>query len=169
MGSKSRRPGATRRWKPTVNTFEVAASRAAKLSQATVDGLAASLNRASQGLEQPQESAAAWNDLRTALAVSARIERLGVVKGLEIAIEAATLALLSIRARSMESGSWVHAVLTQDERDVIDNLIRDHVFQVGQLSAGEFERVYLQVRQEFFSNRSILVPVKPRAAQAAES
>lgn len=69
----------------------------------------------------------------------------------------------------MESGSWVHAVLTQDERDVIDNLIRDHVFQVGQLSAGEFERVYLQVRQEFFSNRSILVPVKPRAAQAAES
>ena len=166
MGSKSRKPSATRRWKPTGNTVEIAASRASKLSQATVAGLAASLKRASQSLEQPNESAAAWNDLRTALAVSVRIERLGVVKGLQITIEAATLALLSIRARSMAGDTWVHAELTQDERDVLDDLIRDHVFQIGQLSAGEFERVYLQVRQEFSGNRTILVPVKPSAAQA---
>lgn len=169
MGSKNRKPSASRRWKPTVNTFEVAASRAARLSSTTLDGLATSLNRARQNLEEPNESAAAWNDLRTALAVSARIERLGVVKGLQNSIDAATLALLSIRSRSMTSGSWVHPAITQVEREVIEDLVRDHLFQIGHLSGGEFERVFLQMRQEFAGDKEMLIPLKPRAAQAAGS
>jgi len=166
MGSKKRNTPFRSKWKPSINTLDIATARVAKLSQDTVAGLQASLDRSVQALSQPDESARAWLDLRLACIVSRRVERMGVVRGLSAVIEDGYEALESMRVRNMSSGVWSYSQPLPRELEAIKEMTRMHAFQLGQLSAGEFERVFLAARSDLASLPKISVPVPAEPAAA---
>jgi hypothetical protein len=143
MGSKKRSKPFQPKWKPSINTVEVAASRVAKLTPDTVRELAVSLGCSMRDLTVAERSALAWQDLRLACVVSRRVERMGVVKGMSAIWEDAFAALETICERSMVTGVWRYCTPTEAELDVVREMVRLHSKQLSYLSVGEFERVLL--------------------------
>jgi hypothetical protein len=166
MGSKSRgssqrksRSGPfTPRWKPALNTLEIAASKASRLSPDVVASLRKSLNDSLGDLTRAERSQVAWRDLRMACVMSRRVEVLGVVKGLGGVIDAGFVALDAIRERSMGSGEWRHCIPSDRDLAALREMAHCHVFQLEHLSAGEFERALLAARSEMAAMPRLLSP-----------
>lgn len=148
MVSKKRNKPFVPRWKPATNTFELAATRAAKTDPATLTGLAESLKRSCGDLTVPEKSAMSWQDLRLAVVVSRRVERMGVVKGLTSILDAAFEALESIRVRCTVTGAWRYCQPKTEEIAAIVEMCEIHAFQLRQISSREFELIFLQSRED---------------------
>lgn len=148
MVSKKRNKPFVPRWKPATNTFELAATRAAKIDPATLTGLAESLKRSCGDLTVPEKSAMSWQDLRLAVVVSRRVERMGVVKGLTSILDAAFEALESIRVRCTVTGAWRYCQPKTEEIAAIVEMCEIHAFQLRQISSREFELIFLQSRED---------------------
>lgn len=123
---------------------------------AFVASLASSLEQSANDLTCPERASSAWNDLLLACLVSRRVERLGVVRGLGGIIEEAYLALESMRAQCMESGVWRYRQPNQALLSAIREMAKLHAFQIGHLSAAEFEKVYLAARSDLASQPRIV-------------
>lgn len=158
MGSKKRSKPFRAKWKPSINTLDVAVARMARLSQSTVEGLAASLERSMAELSTPERSAQSWQDLRLACVVSRRVERLGVVKGLSVILDEGYEALEAMRERCMASGVWRHCAPAEAEMRAVREMARMHSFQLTQLSTGEFEQVFLAARSDLATLPKIYLP-----------
>ena len=158
MGSKKRSKPFQPKWKPSINTMAVAASRAAKLAPETVNGLAESLSRSMNELTVAEKSARAWQDLRMACVVSRRVERMGVVKGMSGIWEDAFAALESVRERSMVTGVWRYCTPTDAELELVREMTKMHSVQLSYLSVGEFEQVFLASRSDLAVMPKIFLP-----------
>jgi len=158
MGSKKRSKPFQPKWKPSINTMAVAASRVAKLTPETVRGLAESLSRSMIDLTVADRSAYAWQDLRMACVVSRRVERMGVVKGMSDIWEDAFGALESVRERSMVSGVWRYTTPTAAELELVREMTKMHSIQLSYLSVGEFEQVFLACRSDMALLPKIFLP-----------
>lgn len=158
MGSKKRSKPFQPKWKPALNTVQVASSRAARLAPETVQGLAESLGRSMESLTVAERSAQAWLDLRMACVVSRRVERMGVVKGMSGIWEDAYAALERIRERSMLTGTWRYCTPSEAELDAVGEMAKMHGKQLGFLSVGEFEQVFVASRSEISALPRIRLP-----------
>lgn len=158
MGSKKRSKPFQPKWKPSINTMAVAASRVAKLAPETVNGLAESLGRSMNELTVAKQSARAWQDLRMACVVSRRVERMGVVKGMSGIWEDAFAALESVRERSMVTGVWRYCTPTDAELELVREMTKMHSVQLSYLSVGEFEQVFLASRSDLAVMPKIFLP-----------
>ncbi|PZO17374.1 MAG: hypothetical protein DCF26_09800 [Burkholderiales bacterium] len=159
MGSKKRSKPFQAKWKPSINTIQVAASRVAKLAPDTVRGLAESLGRSMKELTVAERSAYAWQDLRMACVVSRRVERMGVVKGMSDIWEDAFAALERVRERSMVTGVWRYCTPTDAELEMVLEMTKMHSKQLSYLSVGEFEQVFLASRSDLAVLPKIFLPV----------
>jgi hypothetical protein len=71
-----------------------------------------------------------------------------VVKGLGGIIEEAYRALEAMREQCMEGGVWQYRQPNQATLSAIREMAKLHAFQMGHLSAAEFEKVYLAARTD---------------------
>ena len=163
MGSKKRKTPFVPRWKASTNTFEIAASRAAKLSHSTVISLASALERSCEGLTLPETSAISWLNLRQAVMFSRRVERMGVVRGLAPVIDAGFDALEAIRGRCSTSAAWNYCAPEAEEIAAIVEMCEMHAFQLGQISHREFELIFMQSQEDLKRLPQICLPEAPRA------
>ena len=115
MGSTKRSRPFQSRWKPALNTFEIAATRARKLPADVLVGLRTSLAGSIDALGQEGASATAWQDLCVACIMARRIEMHGVVKGLAALIGDALRVLNDVHKRSLVDGHWHFSVPSEDE------------------------------------------------------
>lgn len=151
MGSTKRSRPFQSRWKPALNTFEIAVIRARKLPADVLVGLRTSLAGSIDALGQEGDSATAWQDLCVACIMARRIEMHGVVKGLGALIGDALRVLNDVHKRSLVDGHWHFSVPSEDELAVLREMVEMHGFQLEQLSVGEFDQVLVAARSEIAS------------------
>lgn len=157
MGKKRHGKPFQSKWKPALNTFDIAASKVSRINPELVNSLANSLKRSVDDLLVPNRSAVAFQDLRVACVVSIRVERLGVVKGLGVIMDEAFVALESMREQCMVSGVWRFCMPSEKQLQAIREMAKFHSFQLSHLSTGEFEKVYLAARSEMATLPKVLL------------
>ena len=89
--------------------------------------------------------------LYTGLLIALRIERSGIVRGLQEHLDAATQAMDAIGQRARAGGEWRQTPLYYQELDAINTAVDLHAFQLRHLSRGELQAI---VQKLIHSTRS---------------
>lgn len=124
------------------NPFIVARNMATLLTPAELAAITVPLRAAFDRLRRGQASSDDWCILASSLIMASNIERQGVVRGLHEHLHAADRALAAVEARAASTGAWRAPTLYAGEIEAIDTFIDLHVFQIRQLSYGEFKAAY---------------------------
>ena len=126
------------------NAIADAQSRASKLLhrelKAITEPMRHAVNQARKGLLVERQ----WLVLCSALNVGQAIEAGGVVRGLIPQLDAAHDALQAIndRATANETRPWKQPTLYAAEIDAINTLVTVHIYQLKQVSYGEYQEAW---------------------------
>lgn len=80
--------------------------------------------------------------ISTATELALAIEDQGIVRGLDEHLERAEAAMHAIRRRSDFASGWKTPTLRWDEIDALAEMLRLHLFQLAQLSYGEYQAAW---------------------------
>lgn len=136
-----RKPPRTKHYRPrpvATNTLVLALHRAAKPSKADIDEVLQPIHQAHKSMREGVVTAQQFGLLAGCLDVAVAIEHLGVVRGLRGHLDAADVALQKIYARSDLDDGWKPTALYWDELDALQTFVDLHVYQINQLSRGEY-------------------------------
>lgn len=78
----------------------------------------------------------------TACELGLAIESRGIVRGLRDQFQAAERLLLELRGKAEIGGGWINPILTGPQLSQLDELIDLHLFQLKQLSYGEYQAAW---------------------------
>lgn len=124
------------------NPFVVARNMATALTPAELASITRPLRAAFGLMRRAEARRDDWCILASSLIMASNIERQGVVRGLHEHLHAADRALAAVEARAASAGTWRAPTLYFNEIEAIDTFIDLHIFQIRQLSYGEFKAAY---------------------------
>lgn len=124
------------------NPFVLARNMATALTAVELAQISVPVRAAFDRLRRGRAGAGDWCVLAGSLMLARNVERQGVVRGLAEHLARADAALAAIEARASAGGAWRAPTLYADEIDAIDVFVDVHLFQLGQLSYGEFRAAY---------------------------
>lgn len=78
----------------------------------------------------------------TACELGLAIESRGIVRGLRDQLQAAERLLLELKSKAEIGGGWINPILTGPQLSQLDELIDLHLFQLKQLSYGEYQAAW---------------------------
>jgi hypothetical protein len=78
----------------------------------------------------------------TACELGLAIESRGIVRGLRDQLQAAERLLLELKGKAEIGGGWINPILTGPQLTQLDELIDLHLFQLKQLSYGEYQAAW---------------------------
>lgn len=150
-----------------INVVDLAIDRATLLTPAEIEQIIDPLRAAMRALREGVATETDWSFAASAVNVAKAIEHQGVVRGLSEHLHVAELALQGIQARAMSSSEWQPTALYYQELDTLTNLVELHVFQLQQLSFGEFRRALVSAVDEVRSTGGRVINVAPAAPRMA--
>lgn len=124
--------------------LRVAHNQATTLTDAELAQISVPIRAAFDALRRGAATQDHWCVLAGALHMAQNIERQGVVRGLSHHLQAAAAALVAVEQRATATGGWRAPTLWSTELEAISTLVDVHLYQVRQLSYGEFRAVYQQ-------------------------
>jgi hypothetical protein len=148
------------RWIPDPYTVRRALMGAGKLTNAEVDQIIKPAEDAYRALREGVGSEVQWGIFASYISVSQRIEKQGVVRGLDEHLHSAEVALLAINRRSMATGCWLSPELYLQEIDTLSTALDLHRYQLQQLSATEYLRASRAAIGQIKSCSSHIINIK---------
>lgn len=124
--------------------LRVARNQATTLTDAELAQISGPIRAAFDALRRGAATDDHWCVLAGALRMAQNIERQGVVRGLAHHLRAADAALAAVEQRATRTDHWRTPTLYAAEIDAISTLVDVHLYQLQQLSYGEFRAVYQQ-------------------------
>ncbi len=124
--------------------LRVARNQATTLTDAELAQISGPIRAAFDALRRGAATQDHWCVLAGALHMAQNIERQGVVRGLSHHLQAADAALVAVEQRATRTDHWRAPTLYAAEIEAIDTLVDVHLYQVQQLSYGEFRAAYQQ-------------------------
>lgn len=131
--------------KAPVNTLRKAMLRHTRITEAEIRATMEPIMVCATRLREGVATELQVQVLRSTMAIALEIERLGYVRGMAGHMEAAVVALTSIAARAMETGTWRPTPLRWYEMDAITSAVDLHDHQLRQLTAAELHRATQRV------------------------
>jgi hypothetical protein len=141
---KPRRP----RWVKSINTLDIALHRATKFTPAEIAKRMEPLREAITMLRCGMANEQHWQCLASAVTVSLSIEKKGVVRGLIEHLTTADHTLAAIKARCTAQGGWKPTALYFYEIEAMATAVSLFAFQLGELSAQEYDQAFQHARAE---------------------
>ena len=78
----------------------------------------------------------------TACELGLAIESRGVVRGLREQLQVVERLLLDLKGKAETGGGWINPILTGPQLSLLDEMIDLHLFQLKQLSYGEYQAAW---------------------------
>lgn len=125
-----------------LNTMALAKHYAGKLTDKEVAKIKLDLDRHFAALREGKATRHNFAGISTACELALAIESKGVVRGLLHELEDAEEVLYGVKRRADLVSGWVSPVLNWQELDVLAALVRLHLWQVAQLSYGEYQAAW---------------------------
>lgn len=126
------------RWPARKDAMRLAVAQAAALTPAARQSLMEPLNLAIEAGLQARMDSMHWSNLAMACAVALTIERQGVIRGLQVYLQAADDALQAIALRAEADNGWTPTPLYGPEIAALRDLVKLHEQQLLVLSTGEY-------------------------------
>lgn len=126
------------RWPQCADTISTAILRATRLTNAEMATVLEPLHDAHRALRAGVATEWQWSQFASAVNVALSICQHRVVRDIDGHLRSAELALQAIEQRATLCRTWQPVPLTFDELDALDAAVMLHVYQLSQLSAGEF-------------------------------
>lgn len=143
--------------RPVYNPFLVARNHATLLTADELATMATPLRAAAERMRRGLASDNDWALLGGSLQLAMAIERQGVVRGLAGHLDEIDRALVAIEARATQAGVWQAPTLYFHELDAVQLLLDLHLYQLQQLTYGEFRRAFSTTKGRALSRRAEVV------------
>lgn len=138
----SSKHGKQRKRRPLTNTLAIALAQATRFTPAELGRMREHLEGHLAALREGRATRVNFAGISTASELSLAIETQGVVRGLSEHLERANSAMHAVRRRSDLASGWRTPTLHWDELDALTELLRLHLFQLEQLSYGEYQAAW---------------------------
>lgn len=126
------------RWPKCADTVSTAILRASRLTKDEMASVLQPLHDAHKALRAGVATKWQWDQFASAINVALAICQHRVVRDIDGHLRTAELALNAIELRATRCRIWQPVPLTFEELDALDAAVTLHVYQLSQLSAGEF-------------------------------
>ena len=127
---------------PLTNPMAVALAKASRFTPTELARMKTHLESHLVALREGRATRVNFAGISTATELALAIEDQGVVRGLAEHLERAEVAMHAIRRRSDFASGWKTPTLRWDEIDALTELLRLHLFQLEQLSYGEYQAAW---------------------------
>lgn len=138
----SRKHSKPRQRKPRSNPMAIALAKASRFTPAEMQRMEEHLKGHLAALREGRATRVNFAGISTATELALAIEDQGVVRGLAEHLERAEVAMHSVRRRSDFASGWRTPTLHWHEIDALNEMLRLHLFQLEQLSYGEYQAAW---------------------------
>lgn len=128
--------------RPSVSTLALAQRVASKFTAAEMEQIRARVLAQFDALRTGRGTRVHFAGASTCCKLGQAIESQGVVRGLAEQFDQAERVLLLLKAEAERDGGWIIPIPTPEQIEILDEMASLHLFQLEQLSYGEYQAAW---------------------------